>query len=129
MTVPASAKPVIQNDAVTVTVNKASANTTDVECLQGYATVTVTLDQDKVTKMYGTSISSVYIDIGNTRYQASTATSGTLTTAGDLSIKVTVYDGRGLADEQTKVQTVTAYTPPTLQSVSAVRYNPTTHVV
>lgn len=72
----------------------------------------------------GSSITSYKTEVDGNAYTGSSITTGLLTSAGSLPIKVTVTDSRGRTASKTQNVNVVVYTNPSIVTFSAVRCNP-----
>lgn len=72
----------------------------------------------------GSTITSYKTEVGGNAYTGSSITTGLLTSAGSLPIKVTVTDSRGRTASKTQNVNVVVYTNPSIVTFSAVRCTP-----
>lgn len=72
---------------------------------------------------YGSTISSTKITVDGSSFSGSSITSGILSTAGSISISVTVTDSRGRIKTETRQITVVAYETPTISAFNVTRSN------
>lgn len=88
--------------------------------VQGKSKIKVQVTQDTSLE-YGATIKSCTVNIGGTAYTATksgnvwTATSGVITTTGQIAVTATLTDSRGVAPFRNGTVTVYAYTAPKVQ--------------
>jgi hypothetical protein len=91
--------------------------------VQGYSKLKITFDSSKITYQGGASFSKYKLTVGGKSYDStsSTVTSHTLTSSGNISYTVSVYDSRNRYYSSTGTITVYAYAQPSISSSTVFR--------
>lgn len=124
LNIPSSVVPSIVSDAVAL--SAVSDNTTVNSWgvyLKGYSKVRAVWTTSKVSGAYGSTISSYRMTVAGTAYTGTTATSAVLTSAGSVTVALTVTDSRGRTATQNKTITVLQYNDPYIASYQCYRSN------
>ena len=91
--------------------------------VQGYSKLKITFDSSKITYQGGASFSKYRLTVGGKSYDSttSTVTSDTLTSSGNISYTVSVYDSRNRYYSSTGTIQVYPYAQPSISSSTVFR--------
>lgn len=125
LTVPASEKPGIASGWCSVApVNSGLPAAWSSLYVKGYSKIKATFNGAYVTVPTGTSIARYSMTCNGVVYgSAQSYTSAVLTTAGSLTVTVSVKDARGRQTNGTRTVTVRDYSAPAITTMTAVRTN------